>query len=54
VHVADATKLWKQLRQLDVDAVGDLTDQDYGLREFTLTDPDGNQVRIGSPRPDRG
>ncbi len=54
VHVADATKMWKQLRQLDVDGVGDLTDQDYGLREFTLTDPDGNQVRIGSPRPDRG
>ena len=29
----------------------DIADQDYGLREFVLTDPDGNRVRIGSPRP---
>jgi hypothetical protein len=51
VHVADATKMWKQLRNLDIDGVGDVADQDYGLREFTLTDPDGNQVRFGSPLP---
>jgi hypothetical protein len=51
VHVTDAMKLWKQLRDLGVEGVGDIADQDYGLREFTLTDPDGNQVRMGSPRP---
>jgi hypothetical protein len=51
VHVTDAAKLWKQLRHLGVEGVGDIADQNYGLREFTLTDPDGNQVRIGSPRP---
>jgi catechol 2,3-dioxygenase-like lactoylglutathione lyase family enzyme len=51
VHVTDATKLWKQLRHLNVEGVGHIADQDYGLREFTLTDPDGNQVRLGSPRP---
>jgi catechol 2,3-dioxygenase-like lactoylglutathione lyase family enzyme len=49
VHVADAVKLWKQLRHLDVDGVGPLVEQDHGLREFVLTDPDGNQIRIGSP-----
>lgn len=49
VHVADALKLWKQLRHLDVDGVGPVVEHDYGLREFVLTDPDGNQVRIGSP-----
>jgi catechol 2,3-dioxygenase-like lactoylglutathione lyase family enzyme len=54
VHVTDATKMWKQLHHLGVTGVGKLTDQDYGLREFVLTDPDGNQIRIGSPRPDRG
>ena len=53
VHVTDATKMWKQLRDLGVDGVGDIADQVYGLREFILTDPDGNQVRIGSLRPDR-
>lgn len=52
VHVTDAVKMWKQLRARAVDGVGEITDQDYGLREFVLTDPDGNRVRIGSPRPD--
>jgi uncharacterized glyoxalase superfamily protein PhnB len=44
--------MWKQLRDLGMDGVGEVADQDYGLREFVLTDPDGNRVRIGSPRPD--
>jgi len=51
LHVIDATKLWKQLRDQGVEGVGQIADQDYGLREFVLTDPDGNRVRIGSPRP---
>jgi uncharacterized glyoxalase superfamily protein PhnB len=51
VHVADAVKLWKQLRHLGVDGVGAIVEQHYGLREFVLTDPDGNQVRIGSAMP---
>lgn len=54
VHVADVTKMWKQLRDLDIDGVGAIADQTYGLREFTLTDPDGNLIRIGSPRSNRG
>jgi hypothetical protein len=49
IMVTDAGKLWKQLRHHHATGVGELTDEDYGLREFTLTDPDGNQVRIGSP-----
>lgn len=52
VHVADATKMWKQLREWGVDGVGEIADQDYGLREFVLTDPDGNRIRIGSASPD--
>ena len=51
IHVTDAAKLWKQLRDRGVDGVGDPVDTDYGLREFTLSDPDGNQLRIGSPLP---
>lgn len=27
--------------------VGELADQDYGMREFTLTDPFGNRLRFG-------
>jgi hypothetical protein len=52
VHVTDVTAMWKHLRHLGVTGAGDLADQDYGLREFVLTDPDGNRIRFGSPRPD--
>ena len=51
VLVTDAMKMWKQLRDQGMNGVGDIADQDHGLREFVLTDPDGNHVRIGSPRP---
>ena len=27
--------------------VGQIDDQDYGMRDFTLTDPSGNRIRIG-------
>jgi len=49
LHVADAAKLWKQLRDRGIAGVGEVAEQDYGLREFVLTDPDGNRVRFGSP-----
>ncbi len=31
-----------------------IADQPWGMREFTLTDPSGNAVRIGRPRPGPG
>lgn len=49
LHVADAAKLWKQLRDSGIAGVGEVAEQGYGLREFVLTDPDGNRVRFGSP-----
>ena len=49
VHVRSASALWKRLRSADVPGVGPVEDQDYGLREFVVTDPDGNRVRFGSP-----
>jgi len=52
VHVKDALALWKRLRSADLAGVGPVEDQDYGLREFAVTDPDGNRVRFGSPLPD--
>jgi catechol 2,3-dioxygenase-like lactoylglutathione lyase family enzyme len=38
----------------EVDAVArefdaDVTQADYGMREVSLTDPDGNRLRIGAP-----
>jgi catechol 2,3-dioxygenase-like lactoylglutathione lyase family enzyme len=49
IHVDDAQALHDRLHQHGVDGLGPLADQDYGLREFVLTDPDGNRVRFGSP-----
>jgi hypothetical protein len=49
IHVGDAQALHNQLREHGIDGLGPITDQDYGLREFVLTDPDGNRVRFGSP-----
>jgi catechol 2,3-dioxygenase-like lactoylglutathione lyase family enzyme len=47
--VGDAMRLWKQLRPREMGDVSAIAEHDYGLREFVLTDPDGNQVRIGGP-----
>lgn len=49
IHVQDAAALWKQLMSEHVTGLEPLQDQDYGLREFVITDPDGNRIRIGSP-----
>jgi catechol 2,3-dioxygenase-like lactoylglutathione lyase family enzyme len=51
VHVQDALALWKRLGTADVAGVGPVEEHDHGLREFVVTDPDGNRVRFGSPIP---
>ncbi len=52
LHVPDAGKLWKQLQGLSVAGIGPLEDHASGLREFVVTDPDGNRIRVGSPTPE--
>jgi uncharacterized glyoxalase superfamily protein PhnB len=49
VHVDDVQALHDRLDERGVDGLGPIANQDYGLREFVLTDPDGNRVRFGSP-----
>jgi catechol 2,3-dioxygenase-like lactoylglutathione lyase family enzyme len=49
IHVGDARRLWKRLKDHQVSGIGPITDTDYGLREFVATDPDGNRIRFGSP-----
>ena len=51
LHVPDAGKLWKDLQGLGVVDVGPLEDRPSGLREFVVTDPDGNRIRVGSRTP---
>jgi uncharacterized glyoxalase superfamily protein PhnB len=47
IHVHDAAAFWQRLMGEGIDGVGPVQDMDYGLREFVITDPDGNRVRIG-------
>ncbi|GLL03754.1 VOC family protein [Dactylosporangium matsuzakiense] len=49
VHVGDARHLWLGLQDPPIEGIGPIADTDYGLCEFTATDPDGNRVRFGSP-----
>lgn len=47
VVVADAEAAHERARQAGA-SPSDLTDQDYGSRDFSLTDPDGNHWAIGT------
>lgn len=47
LHVIDAGQLADQWRAAGVDVVGP-EDYDYGKREGSHTDPDGNLLRFGS------
>ena len=52
LHVRDAGKLWKELQGGSVVGIGPLEDHPSGLREFLVTDPDGNRIRVGSRKPE--
>jgi catechol 2,3-dioxygenase-like lactoylglutathione lyase family enzyme len=48
LHVTDADRLAADWREAGVEVDGP-EDQDYGLREGSHADPDGNRIRFGSP-----
>jgi hypothetical protein len=48
MHVDDADRLADDWRRAGVEVVGP-QDFDYGKREGSHTDPDGNLIRFGSP-----
>jgi len=50
LHVDDADQLADEWRRAGVPVTGP-TDHDYGKREGSHTDPDGNLLRFGSPSP---
>ncbi len=51
LHVTDATRLAGEWRRAGVEVDGP-QDYDYGKREGSHVDPDGNVIRFGSPIPD--
>lgn len=52
MHVTDADGLAAEWREAGVEVVGP-QDFDYGKREGSVVDPDGNRIRFGSPLRER-
>ena len=48
--VSDADTLYNYLNESGVKIVKGLRDQEYGLRDFIVADPDGNRIDIGQPK----
>jgi len=50
LYVSDADALDEKWLNAGVDGeLGELLDTPYGLREFSLRDPEGTLLRVGSP-----
>jgi catechol 2,3-dioxygenase-like lactoylglutathione lyase family enzyme len=50
IHCQDADRVAEDWRSAGIEVAGP-EDQDYGRREGTAADPDGNLIRFGSPLP---
>ena len=48
IHCQDADRVADEWAQVGIDVDGP-RDEDYGKREGSITDPDGNVIRFGSP-----
>ena len=48
IHCQEADRVAEEWRQAGIEVDGP-RDEDYGMREGSITDPDGNVVRFGSP-----
>jgi catechol 2,3-dioxygenase-like lactoylglutathione lyase family enzyme len=48
VMVKDVEAHWKRAKGIGATIAQELNDRDYGLRDFTITDPDGFGVRFAS------
>jgi uncharacterized glyoxalase superfamily protein PhnB len=48
IHCQDADRVAEEWREAGIEVDGPW-DEDYGKREGSVTDPDGNLIRFGSP-----
>jgi hypothetical protein len=48
MHCQDADRVAEEWRQAGIEVDGP-RDEDYGKREGSITDPDGNVIRFGGP-----
>jgi len=48
VMVPDVDRCWEKARAMGARVLAPIADRDYGLRDFTIMDPDGFGVRFGT------
>jgi catechol 2,3-dioxygenase-like lactoylglutathione lyase family enzyme len=48
IMVPDVDRYWALMQDLNAPVLISIADRDYGLRDFTVADPDGFGVRFGS------
>ena len=48
VMVADVNAYWQRASAMSVQVLAAIEDREYGLRDFTILDPDGFGIRFGS------
>lgn len=53
IMTPDVDALWQTAVALDAPVVAPIADRDYGLRDFTIADPDGFGLRFGTWLPTR-
>lgn len=46
--VAEADAYWRRVLGMNATVVAPVGDREYGLRDFTILDPDGFGIRFGS------
>lgn len=52
VAIDDADGLYERVRSAGADVALEITDTDYGSRDFTIRDPEGNLWAFGTYRPE--
>lgn len=51
IMVPDVDRYWRLAGEMDARVVAPIADRDYGIRDFTIADPDGFGLRFGSRLP---
>lgn len=54
IMVSDVDRYWALAHELGAAVVNPIADREYGIRDFTICDPDGFGVRFGSWLPQPG
>jgi predicted enzyme related to lactoylglutathione lyase len=49
ITVDDADAVWAEVQRAGVRVIRPIENSDYGMRDFSIADPDGNNLGIGQP-----